>query len=61
MDSTDDPQTLEITALQSIYAEDFIECPPSKAWKVRSFSIYAAIDCLNDLRVPLASASSLSK
>ncbi|KAF9527861.1 other/PEK/GCN2 protein kinase [Crepidotus variabilis] len=33
MDSTDDPQTLEITALQSIYAEDFIPCPPPKAWK----------------------------
>jgi translation initiation factor 2-alpha kinase 4 len=34
MASTDDPQTLEITALRSIYAEDFIECPPPKAWKV---------------------------
>ncbi|KAJ3517042.1 hypothetical protein NLJ89_g752 [Agrocybe chaxingu] len=33
MDPTEDPQLLEITALQSIYAEDFIECPPPKAWK----------------------------
>ncbi|KAH9487410.1 eIF-2-alpha kinase GCN2 [Psilocybe cubensis] len=33
MDSTEDSQLLEITALQSIYAEDFIECPPPKAWK----------------------------
>ncbi|KAF8880897.1 hypothetical protein CPB84DRAFT_1817292 [Gymnopilus junonius] len=32
MDTTD-PQLLEITALQSIYAEDFIEVPPPKAWK----------------------------
>ncbi|KDR70022.1 hypothetical protein GALMADRAFT_255390 [Galerina marginata CBS 339.88] len=33
MDSTEDSQLLEITALQSIYAEDFIEVPPPKAWK----------------------------
>lgn len=33
MDSTEELQQLEITALQSIYAEDFVECPPPKAWK----------------------------
>ncbi|KAF9445879.1 Serine/threonine-protein kinase [Macrolepiota fuliginosa MF-IS2] len=33
MDSTEELQQLEITALRSIYAEDFIECPPPKAWK----------------------------
>ncbi|KAJ3566582.1 hypothetical protein NP233_g6910 [Leucocoprinus birnbaumii] len=33
MDSTEELQQSEITALQSIYAEDFIECPPPKAWK----------------------------
>lgn len=35
MDSTEELQKLEITALQSIYAEDFIECPPPRVWKVR--------------------------
>lgn len=34
MDSEEDPQLLEITALQSIYANDFITVPPPKAWKV---------------------------
>ncbi|PPQ98103.1 hypothetical protein CVT26_003273 [Gymnopilus dilepis] len=33
MDSTEDKQLLEITALQAIYQEDFIEVPPPKAWK----------------------------
>ncbi|PPQ64064.1 hypothetical protein CVT24_008877 [Panaeolus cyanescens] len=33
MDSEEDPQLLEITALQSIYANDFIPVPPPKAWK----------------------------
>ncbi|KAF9561509.1 other/PEK/GCN2 protein kinase [Agrocybe pediades] len=33
MESPESLQHLEITALQSIYAEDFIECPPPKAWK----------------------------
>ncbi|OCH91731.1 Serine/threonine-protein kinase [Obba rivulosa] len=33
MDSQDERQQLEITALKSIYAEDYIECPPPKAWK----------------------------
>jgi eukaryotic translation initiation factor 2-alpha kinase 4 len=28
-------QQEEITALKSIYGDDFIECPPPKAWKVR--------------------------
>ena len=35
----DDPpenrQQEEITALKSIYGDDFIDCPPPKAWKVR--------------------------
>ncbi|KAF9457367.1 kinase-like domain-containing protein [Collybia nuda] len=33
MDSAEELQNLEITALRSIYAEDFIETPPPKAWK----------------------------
>lgn len=33
MDSPEDRQQLEITALKSIYDDDFIECPPPKAWK----------------------------
>ncbi|KAJ3481924.1 hypothetical protein NLI96_g7338 [Meripilus lineatus] len=33
MDSSEDRQQLEITALKSIYDEDFIECPPPRAWK----------------------------
>ena len=34
MASTEELQQLEITALRSIYDEDFIDCPPPKAWKV---------------------------
>lgn len=33
MDSSEELQQLEITALKSIYGNDFIECPPPKAWK----------------------------
>ncbi|EKM74744.1 hypothetical protein AGABI1DRAFT_109872 [Agaricus bisporus var. burnettii JB137-S8] len=33
MDTTEELQQLEITALKSIYEHDFIECPPPKAWK----------------------------
>ncbi|KIJ97967.1 hypothetical protein K443DRAFT_104703 [Laccaria amethystina LaAM-08-1] len=33
MGSTEESQQEEITVLKSIYAEDFIECPPPKAWK----------------------------
>ncbi|TFK23737.1 other/PEK/GCN2 protein kinase [Coprinopsis marcescibilis] len=33
MDSTEELQQLEITALKSIFGNDFIECPPPKAWK----------------------------
>lgn len=40
MDSSEDRQQLEITALKSIYDEDFIECPPPRAWKVRLLSLY---------------------
>lgn len=32
--SDDTQQTDELTVLQSIYAEDFIQIPPPKAWKV---------------------------
>jgi translation initiation factor 2-alpha kinase 4 len=35
MESTAELQQLEITALKSIYAEDFSEVPPPKAWKVK--------------------------
>lgn len=38
MDTTEYVQQEEITALQSIYGDDFIECPPPKAWKVRAVS-----------------------
>lgn len=34
MESTEELQQNELTALKSIYAEDFIEIPPPKAWKV---------------------------
>lgn len=34
MESAEELQQQEITALQSIYAEEFIESPPPKAWKV---------------------------
>lgn len=36
MESTEELQKLEITALRSIYAEDFIDCPPPTVWKVRT-------------------------
>lgn len=35
MDTAEELQKLEITALRSIYAEDFIDVPPPRAWKVR--------------------------
>jgi len=40
MESAEELQQQEITALQSIYAEDFKESPPPKAWKVWSLSSY---------------------
>ncbi|KAJ7749951.1 hypothetical protein B0H16DRAFT_1675473 [Mycena metata] len=33
MESCEELQQLELTALKSIYADDFIETPPPKAWK----------------------------
>ena len=36
METTEELQQLEITALKSIYDQDFFEPPPPKAWKVRS-------------------------
>lgn len=38
MESTAELQESELTVLKSIYGEDFIECPPPKAWKVRGLS-----------------------
>ena len=35
MDTADELQKLEITALRAIYGEDFIEVAPPKVWKVR--------------------------
>ena len=37
MESSEDRQQLEITALRSIYDADFLDCPPPKAWKVSSY------------------------
>jgi translation initiation factor 2-alpha kinase 4 len=37
METTEELQQLEITALQSIYGDDFIDIPPPKVWKVRMF------------------------
>ena len=34
METTEELQQNEITAVKSIYAEDYIETPPPKAWKV---------------------------
>ena len=34
METTEELQQLEITALKSIYDQDFFEPPPPKAWKV---------------------------
>jgi hypothetical protein len=34
METTEELQQLEITALKSIYDTDFFEPPPPKAWKV---------------------------
>lgn len=46
----DDPpenrQQEEITALKSIYADDFIDCPPPKAWKVRRLVVGRAYNLL---------------
>ncbi|KAJ7760657.1 kinase-like domain-containing protein [Mycena maculata] len=33
MESSEELQQLELTALKSIYADDFLETPPPKAWK----------------------------
>ena len=35
MESTEELQRQEITALKSIYGDDFQEVPAPKAWKVR--------------------------
>jgi translation initiation factor 2-alpha kinase 4 len=35
MESPEELQQLEITALRSIYADDLTDCPPPTVWKVR--------------------------
>ena len=47
MDPTEESQTLEITALQSIYPDEFIQVPPPKAWKVRALFLDFKIAALN--------------
>lgn len=39
METTEELQQLEITALKSIYDQDFFEPPPPKAWKVHQFCV----------------------
>lgn len=39
METTEELQQLEITALKSIYDQEFFEPPPPKAWKVRRFCL----------------------
>ena len=39
METNEELQQLEITALKSIYDQDFFEPPPPKAWKVLSLPL----------------------
>lgn len=39
-ESPQDRQKQEITALQSIYDQDFLESLPPKVWKVRGYLVY---------------------
>ncbi|KAF8979214.1 hypothetical protein BDQ17DRAFT_1264972, partial [Cyathus striatus] len=39
----DELQELEITALKAIYGDDFVDCPPPKAWKVRCLLFYVCV------------------
>ena len=73
MESTEELQQLEITALRSIYAEEFIDAPPPKVWKVRtsfnSFVLYCPLSCCQDaarlpeflIRVPHSDPNYASK
>ena len=46
MDSAEELQQLEITALRSIYDKDFILCPPPTVWKVTlSFFLTIVYTC----------------
>ena len=42
MDPTEESQNLESLALQSIYPDEFIEVPPRKAWKRKSWKVRVA-------------------
>jgi translation initiation factor 2-alpha kinase 4 len=39
METTEELQQLEITALKSIYDQDFFEPPPPKVWKVSLYRL----------------------
>lgn len=52
METTEELQQLEITALKSIYDQDFFEPPPPKAWKVRR----SCVSIVQVLTVPKAAA-----
>jgi len=47
MESAESLQQLEMTALRSIYGNDFVEMPPPKVWKVRIdlSCFYQAVVC----------------
>ena len=47
MDSPEELQQLEITALRSIYDQDFILCPPPTVWKV-TFSVLILVHMSTD-------------
>jgi len=56
METTEELQQLEITALKSIYDTDFFEPPPPKAWKVRLLvslyrSLYISSSCLGSNQI----------
>ena len=43
MESAEELQQLEITALRSIYDKDFILCPPPTVWKVSFFILNSSL------------------
>ena len=48
----DTQQQEEITVLQSIYGDDFIDIPPPKAWKVCGLSLIQLNSLNNVYRAP---------